>query len=270
MEFLALVPLVFVAGVASFAAPCFLPIVPVFVTYLVGEQTASPAPTLAQMPSAEGFLPGTPGGSATTRVITPTQAPTTTYRASAKRTAANTLAFIAGFTLVFVSLWGAISAIGWVVGDLRPALRVVGGVVLILLGLVTAGLLRIPALERAWGAPSIPKGAPTLARSALLGLAFGAGWSPCIGPVLGTVLGLAVVSDSALTGVGLLLVYSVGLGLPLLLVALGASSLTEHLSWFARHNRAVRIVSGILLILVGFFMITDLMAPLSSITWFGV
>ena len=100
-----------------------------------------------------------------------------------------------------------------------------------------------------------------------MGLGFGAGWSPCIGPVLGVVLGLAVASESAMLGTGLLIVYCLGLGLPFLLVAAGATWLSERLSWFGRHYRVVQWISSGLLILLGLLMITNLMAPLSSFSW---
>lgn len=227
------VPLVLLAGVVSFASPCFLPVVPVFVGYLAGR------------------------GAGTGR------------RAAAVGHAAT---FVGAFTLVFVLLWSLVGVVGWAVGDHRAILRVAGGAVLIVLGLHTAGLVRVPLADRTLRARYSPAIAepPTHRRSALLGLAFGAGWTPCIGPVLGGVLGLATRSDSVLGGAALLVVYALGLGLPFVLVCAGASGLTRRLSWFARHHRAVSAVSGALLVAVGFLMVADLLPRLAALTPFAL
>lgn len=228
------VPFVLLAGVASFASPCFLPVVPVFVGYMVGQGDT------------------TAGG-----------------RASSRSAAVwHSLVFVAAFSAVFTLLWALVGAIGWVVGDYRDLLRIGGGIILVLLGLHTAGLIRLPFLERTLRAhysPAISE-PPTYRRSFLLGLAFGAGWTPCIGPALGAVLGLATNSDSLGQGVGLLLIYSLGLGIPFVLVCAGITSMTHHLSWFARHHRAVSITTGVMLIVVGFLMIADLFTQLAAVT----
>ena len=195
-------PLAFAAGVVTFASPCFLPIVPVFIAYLAGSTPASSdqgesvqanaeqgvarsgapgqpnpeaATTAITRPNAEGMIAGIPAvanlvvvergsvgiappeqwrparvGGAVGSVSAPI--PASSKRAAARSSRAraliNALAFVAAFTMIFVSLWAAISSIGWVVGDLRDALRIAGGVVLIVLGLFALGLLRIPSLER--------------------------------------------------------------------------------------------------------------------------
>ncbi|MDR1711538.1 MAG: cytochrome c biogenesis protein CcdA [Propionibacteriaceae bacterium] len=231
-------PLVLLAGVVSFASPCFLPVVPVFASYL-GGQTAA-------VPSSSGPTPP---------------------RARALRGALHASVFTAAFTTVFVALWAAVAFIGWAVGDYRPWLRIAGGAILVVLGLQLTGLLRIGLLDRMLRPAYTPDGSapPTLRRSVLLGLAFGAGWTPCIGPVLGGVLGLATNASSVGGGVGLLLVYSLGFGLPFVLVCAGISSVAARLSWFARHQRQVNCVAGALLILVGFLMIADLLSRLSSL-----
>lgn len=257
------VSVAFVAGVASFASPCFLPVVPVFVGYMAGRGKPGPSgaavgPGPAPAPSAAvGPGPGDAG-----------------QLAVAQRTAAghrlwavgNAVAFVAAFSAVFISLWALVGLIGWVVGDYRDVLRIGGGALLILLGLHTAGLIRLPLLDRTLRVGYTPETAeaPTIRRSVLLGLAFGAGWSPCIGPTLGAILGLATNSDSILAGVGLLAVYSVGLGVPFVIAAAGVAGLTRRLSWFTRHHRAVSLVTGGMLIVVGFLMINDLFARIAT------
>ncbi len=289
-------PLAFAAGVITFASPCFLPIIPVFITYLAGSVPegvsqsgggAVPANTRAQgipatgVPAVANLLvvdagaiaigpqdrwqPGRIGPRAGTD---PRQLGA--KRSSRGRAMVNALAFVGAFTAIFVSLWAAVSVVGWVVGDLREALRVGGGIILILLGLFAIGALRMPALERTrrLGSGPLTVGQePTIRRSALLGLAFGAGWSPCIGPILGMILGMALTSGTALSGLGLLVVFCAGLGTPFVLIALGASGLRERLGVLSRHFRSFQIASGILMIAMGFLMIADLLAPLSGISW---
>ena len=256
-------PLVFLAGVISFASPCFLPVVPVFITYLTGSGPSEANPLFASMP-AKGML-GAGGVMVSTRGTQTLQRETTRARGIA-----NAAAFVAAFSTVFILLWVMIATVGWAVGDYRDLLRIVGGSVLIVLGLVTGGLLNFQWLAKTQRSPLLTQGAPTLGRSALMGFGFGAGWSPCIGPVLGVVLGMAVSAGSIGMGTALLVVYCLGLGLPFILVAAGAASITKRLSWFSRHYGTVQKVSAVLLIALGLLLVADLLAPLSSLTWVSV
>lgn len=219
------VVLVLWAGVVSFASPCFLPVVPVFVGYLAGQNNPRRLTGVSQA-----------------------------------------CAFMAAFTSVFIALWGLVGLIGWAVGGYKDILRIVAGAVLVLVGLHTAGLITIPLLDRVLQPSYCPNRteAPNLRRSVTLGLAFGAGWTPCIGPVLGGVLGLATTSGSWTTGVLLLAVYSLGLGIPFVLICAGASSLMNRLSWFVTHRRGVNIIVGSFLIVVGFLMISNLLNRLAG------
>lgn len=226
------IPLALLAGAVSFASPCFLPIVPVYVGYVAGtEQT---------------------GG-----------------RGRPPAVLRQSLVFVAGFTVVFVGLWAAFGLIGYAVGDYRPVLHVLGGAVLIVMGLHVIGLLDLPVLQRSMrlslGSGGGTASAPTYRRSALLGVAFAAGWTPCIGPVLGSVIGLASQTSSAGWGITLLLVYSLGLGLPFVGVALGGDWVSQRLGFLARHHRAISLLSGTLLLLIGFLMITDRFSRLSAL-----
>ncbi|GAB3139178.1 cytochrome c biogenesis protein CcdA [Micromonospora sonneratiae] len=233
-------PLAVLAGVVSFASPCCLPMVPVFVSYMVGA---------------------TPEDSPHARRVAFSQA----------------LVFVLGFSAVFVALWASIGLIGYVLGDYRDVLRTVGGAVLIVMGLHVAGLIEISALYRevrvpvrAAGGPSASEPSPaaitpSYRRSALMGVAFGAGWTPCIGPILGGIIGLASVTDSVGQGTALLVAYALGLGIPFILVAIGATEVSRRLGWLRRHHTAVSIVSGVLLILTGFLMITNMFGKLSGL-----
>jgi cytochrome c-type biogenesis protein len=106
---------------------------------------------------------------------------------------------------------------------------------------------------------------PSLGRSTLLGVVFAAGWTPCVGPILGGIIGLASVSGSVAWGTVLLLSYALGLGIPFILVAIGATAVSGRLGWFRRHEAAVSLVTGGMLVLVGFLMITNLFVRLPSL-----
>jgi cytochrome c-type biogenesis protein len=146
------------------------------------------------------------------------------------------------------------------------------------MGLHVAGLIRIPVLSQQVRVPAgkvlgtsdsgdgtIAVRDPSLGRSALLGVVFAAGWTPCIGPILGGIIGLASISSSLVQGTFLLLAYALGLGVPFVLVALGASELNQRLTWFRNHDAGVSLVTGAILIVVGFLMITNLFIRLSGV-----
>jgi cytochrome c-type biogenesis protein len=228
-------PVAFLAGIVSFASPCCLPLVSVFVSYMVGTAEDGRRDRWAALRQA--------------------------------------LAFVGGFSLVFIVLWASVGFVGYALRDYAGMLRLAGGAVLVLMGLHVAGLIRISALYRdvrvpahvVTGGPSAgPAAPPSLRRSALLGVVFAAGWTPCVGPILGGIIGLATVSSSATEGTLLLAVYALGLGIPFVLVALGASEVAERLTWFRRHHLGVSLVTGAGLVLVGFLMITNLFARLAG------
>jgi cytochrome c-type biogenesis protein len=234
------------AGIVSFASPCCLPLVPAYVSYMVGT---------------------TPPGSPNARRVA--------FRQS--------LAFVLGFSVVFVALWASIGLVGYLLQDYMAILQKVGGAALIVVGLHVAGVIRISALYRTVkvpagrlaGAPgpggTITMVAPSYGRSSLLGVAFAAGWTPCVGPILGGIIGLASMSSSVGQGTVLLIAYSIGLGIPFVLVAVGATEINQRLGWFRKHEAAVSIVTGVMLILVGFLMITNLFVRLSAaMPYFGL
>lgn len=218
-------PLALLAGIVSFASPCFLPIVPVFIGQVVGDEQASRGVALRQ-----------------------------------------SSVFVLGFSIVFIGLWVSIGLVGWSLGDHRDLMRIVGGVVLVLLGLQMSGLVDLPFLSGTLGGVRSGQGGrkATVRRGLLLGLAFGAGWTPCIGPILGGILALASTSGSSAQGALLLVAYCLGLGIPFVAVSLGAGWVRERLAWFTRHEMAVQLVSGALLAVTGFLMITNQFARLSA------
>jgi cytochrome c-type biogenesis protein len=230
----------FLAGIVSFASPCCLPLVPAYVSYMVGT---------------------TPPGSPTARRVAFQQA----------------LAFVAGFSVVFVALWASIGLVGYLLQDYVGIMRMVGGAVLIVMGLHVAGVIRVSALYRTVKVPAgrlagaagpggtITMVAPSYGRSTLLGVVFAAGWTPCVGPILGGIIGLASMSSSVGQGTVLLIAYAIGLGVPFVLVAVGATEVNQRLSWFRKHSTGVSLVTGAMLIAVGFLMITNLFIKLSGL-----
>ncbi len=220
MPALALPLLAVAAGVVSFSSPCCLPLLPGYVSYISALPTASLGVREARM---------------------------VTLRAS--------LAFVAGFTLVF-SVLGVLSALfgSFVVGALPTIVRIMG-VGIIVLGLAMAGLLRIPFLmrERRMDLARLPRG-PGGAFG--VGVAFAAGWTPCIGPVLATILAAAAATKTVAWGALLLVLYSLGLGLPFIGLALGIGRARRSLDWLRRHGRHVEVVGGLLLVGVGVLFVT--------------
>jgi cytochrome c-type biogenesis protein len=224
----------------SFASPCCLPLVPVYVGFIVGSDADAARPA----------------------------------RSAALR---QSLAVVLGFTVVFVALWASIGLVGYALRDHVGLLRQLGGAILVVMGLHVAGLISLPVLSRQAGASAnmgrlverrpdgtVIQQSPRVGRSLLFGVVFAAGWTPCIGPILSGIIGLASLRSDVGQGTVLLLAYALGLGIPFILVALGADRLRQRLGWFARHDAAVSVVTGSMLVVVGFLMMTNLLVRLSQ------
>ena len=208
----------FVAGLLSFLSPCVLPLVPSYIGFITGM-------TLPEV--------------------------------SGRRRAALThaLLFVAGFSLVFVLLGASATALGRALNYYQVWLQRVGGVLIILFGLLCLGVFKVGLLtqERRLHLERKPVG---YLGSALVGMAFGAGWTPCIGPVLGGILGLAATSSDVSRGMQLLAVYSAGLAIPFLIAAAAVESFLDWFQRFRRYLPWVMRLSGILLIVVGILLVT--------------
>ena len=212
----------------------------------MAQQISTPAPTNAQ-PTAAASAP------AVTR--------------SRLATFIQGLFFVAGFGTFIIGVMGLVgTALGDVFYDLREAISVIGGIAMILFGLFTLRIVKIPILysdTRRQINPKASKGASGL-QSYLTGLAFAAGWTPCIGPFLGAILTLSVTSELG-TRLLLLTAYTLGLGVPFLLVALLADRMTPLLTKLKRNMRVVEIVSGLLLITIGVLLLSGKMLEVTRV-----
>jgi cytochrome c-type biogenesis protein len=242
------VPIAVLAGIVSFLSPCVLPLVPGYLGFIGGavaprvrtEDAGAPARDLpARDLPARGATPDLPARG---------------------RLVLGVLLFIAGFTVVFM----AVNIFGGTLGMFfvreRDVIMRVMGVVVILLGLVFIGLFGFaqrtvhPQVRSNLGLVGAP----------LLGLALGIGWAPCIGPTLAVILNLSLQSGSAWRGAVLGLAYSLGLGIPFLLIALGFGWATRSVAFLRRHVRVVNLIGGALLIVLGLLMVTGVWTLITS------
>lgn len=226
-----------IAGALSFLSPCVLPLVPPYLCYMAGV-------------SVEDFRNGGQGAAAAR---------------SRNAVIVSSIFFTLGFATVFVALGAGASAIGLLLRQYIDVLSKVGGVIIIIMGLNFLGLFRIGILAREARFQSSGKPA-SLSGAYLMGLAFAFGWTPCIGPVLGAILGIAAASDTAGSGAFLLAVYSLGLAVPFWIAAFFSGAFMRFLSRFRKHLGAVEKVMGGLLVLTGIAFLTGFVANVAI--WF--
>ena len=214
------VTLAFAAGVVSFVSPCCLPLVPGYLAVVTGKS---------------------PG--AGTRRLDPA-------------VLARSGLFVATFSAVFILLGLSATALGSFLVDSQLTLRRIAGVAMVVMGVLFAGSVFVLNLNREWRPPGLieraGKGGPVLA-----GLAFAIAWTPCVGPTLGAILGLAATDQSVARGAGLLAVYSAGLGIPFLLTAVGFDRLQRGFGWVKRHYAAIQVAAGAVLIAMGVLVYTN-------------
>jgi cytochrome c-type biogenesis protein len=220
----------FAAGIVSFLSPCVLPLVPGYLSYVAGHSVngaARPATAHARLPAL--------GLSAL---------------------------FVLGFSTVFVALGASATALGRLLLAYRYEANIVGGAIVALFGLFMTGLVKLPWLERDLRFHTrIPGGRPLGAYG--LGLAFGAGWTPCIGPVLGAILTMSAVSSNTGGGIALLSAYALGLGLPFLAAAFFTGGLVHRLKTLRRAGRMLQIGAGAIMIVMGAAIMTGQLSTFS-------
>lgn len=226
----------FLAGLASFLSPCVFSLVPAYIGYLGGRAAGG------ETTQSNRFITFTHG-----------------------------LAFVLGFSFVFVLLGVASASLGRVLFDLREILAKVGGIVVIIFGLHMIGVFRIKFLEYDTRVQELPDRKWGYLSSALMGIFFSAGWAPCVGPVLGAILTLSLNGGSVSNGVTLLSAYSAGLAIPFLIAALGIGWVSVTLKKYGKLMHYVEIAMGVILVIIGFALFAGIYekyaAQLSQNVW---
>ncbi len=207
----------FAAGILSFLSPCVLPLVPGYVSLISGAG-------VDQLQAQESGL--------------------------LKKVMLNSIAFVLGFSIVFVTLGAISTSVGQLLAIYKTKLAVVAGVVIIIFGLHLTGVFQIKALLADTRLHQL-KGGSTAWGAFVIGFAFAFGWTPCVGPILAVILGFAAAQDSVIKGIFLLAIYSLGLAVPFLLTSLGIERFLKFYSRFRSHMHALEVASGVLLIILG-------------------
>ncbi|MCL4558068.1 MAG: cytochrome c biogenesis protein CcdA [Deltaproteobacteria bacterium] len=214
----------FVGGLLSFVSPCVLPLIPSYITFITGL-------------SFEDFKEEN-------------------RAAVRKLTIVHSLIFILGFSIVFVALGASATAIGNIFDRYKEAIRIVGGIVVIVFGIHITGLINLKFLESEKKVHIRNKPAGYIG-TLLVGITFGAGWTPCIGPILGSILYIAINMKTVYSGVLLLTAYSLGLGVPFFLSSLAINSFLAYFKKFRKYIKAVTVVSGVFLVIIGLLLVSN-------------
>jgi cytochrome c-type biogenesis protein len=250
------------AGLLSFLSPCVLPVVPAYLGQLgiIAARSPFAAATPALATAGMTVAAGSGGGDVSAGLLsTGPAAPTGT---TGWRALPNAFAFVLGFTLVFTTLGVGAYFVAGPLRDNLPLLRVLGGVVLVILGLNLMGVLRLRTLSRSWkplerfgdGRSGERRGG--VLGGLALGSIFAVGWTPCIGPTLGAILTMAAVGSSPQV-VGLLVAYSIGLGIPFVLMALAFDRAPLITRPLLRYSRQIEVAGGALIVFLGIALIFD-------------
>ena len=232
MEVQVSIPLAFFAGFVSFLSPCVLPVVPSYLAFVSGLTFGE----LADRPTPE-----------------------------VRRAAAiHSTLFVLGFALVFMTMGLVATAFGSAIARALPWVNRLGGVVMILFGLYLMGLLRLPSLQRELrvGLESRPAGP---LGAFVVGIAFGAGWTPCIGPILGSILLYASLETTMLHGTALLATYALGLGLPFVAASVGLNWFLAGSSWARRWIVPLQRIAGTVLAVIGLLMVTGQFVSMTAL-----
>lgn len=211
----------FVAGLISFLSPCVLPLVPGYVSLISGAG-------VEELKTQESQL--------------------------LRRVMLNSILFIAGFSVVFITLGALSTGIGQLLAEYKNRLSVIAGFVIIVFGLHLTGVFQIKALLSDKRLHQL-KGGSTPWGAFVIGFAFAFGWTPCVGPILAVILGFAAEQDSVAKGILLLAIYSLGLAVPFLLTSLGIERFLKFYGRFRTHMHAVEVASGVLLIALGALLV---------------
>ena len=220
------------AGLISFLSPCILPLIPSYMAFITGV-------SLEEMSHEENL------------------------KRVRKTVILNSSMFILGFSLIFIALGASATVVGRFLAQNIRWFEIVGGVVVIVLGLHFAGVLKLKFLERERKI-RIQEKPLGLLGTVVVGMAFGAGWMPCVGPILGTILTMAATTQNVAKGILLLAFYSLGLGIPFFLSGLLIHKFFEIFKTLRKYFRVITLIGGILLILVGVLLISGYFSSISS------
>jgi cytochrome c-type biogenesis protein len=229
----ATIPAAFFAGLISFLSPCVLPLVPGYVSMISGAG-------VEELKQPQGQL--------------------------MRRVMLNSVGFILGFSIVFVALGAAATEIGQILGVYKHTIARIAGVVIIIFGLHLTGIFKIKALYTDARLHSV-KGSSTPIGAFVIGFAFAFGWTPCLGPILSTILTIAAEENTVQKGILLLAIYSLGLAMPFLLTALLMERFLKFYSRFRSHMHAIEVASGILMIALGVLLVIGRFTLISN--WFS-
>ncbi len=220
------------AGLISFLSPCILPVIPSYLAFITGI-------SLEELSQQENL------------------------RKVRKKVIANSLMFILGFSIIFITLGASATVIGKFLYNNIRWFEIIGGVLVIILGLHFAGIFRLKFLDREKKIHLKKKPLGYLG-TCLVGMAFGAGWTPCVGPILGAILAMAATTQNIFKGIALLAFYSAGLGLPFFLSAVILHKFIEYFKTIRKYFKVISIVGGVLLIIVGILLISGYFSSLSG------
>ena len=244
-------PLAVLAGLFSFISPCVLPLVPAYIGYLSSQATNTLSTSLAASTA-------TAGGGQISEPVSPSRWAVVLHG----------VFFVFGFAIVFVILGISVGALGQLaigILDARRWIAWIGGVLIVILGLHTMGVIRIPFLYYDTRKQVPPRPELGYLGSTLMGITFSAGWSPCLGPILSAMLTLGLSTGTAGQAVVLLAAYAMGLGIPFILAALLLDRATVQIRWLQKHMRAVELISGFLLIIIGLMVFAGVVQYFSTI-----
>ncbi len=222
--------LAFSAGLLSFASPCVLPLIPSYVTYITGLSLERLRNEGEKGHRLEAFF--------------------------------HSVAFVIGFSIVFVSLGASATMLGQLMARHQVLLRKIGGILVIIFGLHFTGLINIRFLQ-VYKKAELKEKPMGYFGSVLIGLVFGAGWTPCIGPILSSILLYASTAETMSTGIMLLSAYSLGLGIPFIISAVAINKFLSFFQGMIKHMKALTIASGILLVLIGILIFTNSLTTLT-------
>jgi cytochrome c-type biogenesis protein len=225
--------LAFVAGIFSFLSPCVLPLVPAYVSYITGV-------SLDELRNSSNL----------SKII--------------GKVMPNTIAFILGFSTIFISLGASSSLLGNLLIEYQDYIRIGGGILTIIFGLFIAGFLKLDLFMKEKRL-HLSKGPTGYIGAFLIGISFAAGWTPCIGPILGTILIYASTQASATYGLQLLTIYSLGLAIPFILSTLAINIFFSYTRRIHKFMRAVTIFSGLILIIFGIMLLSDRVSQLATL-----